>query len=64
MSNTAKPMSLMAACRDFFGLKQNQTSVQFGQEYKALTQEDREEIKTGLEKMGYNIQLAPGAVSV
>lgn len=54
----AKAMTLMQACRDYFGLKQGQTSLQFGQEYKQLTTEDRQEMKTILEEQGYIIVLA------
>lgn len=50
-----KKMTFMSACKDFFGLHPNQTGLQFGQEIKALTAEDRAEIKAGLEKMGYEI---------
>jgi hypothetical protein len=50
-----KGMTLMQACRDFFGLKPGQTGLQFGQEYKALSDSDRNEIKAGLEAKGYEI---------
>lgn len=50
-----KKMTFMAACKDFFGLHQGQTSLQFGQEIKALTAEDRAEIRAGLEQNGYEI---------
>lgn len=49
------PMTFMAACRDFFGLKEGQTALQFGQEIKALTEQDRKEIREGLEQNGYTI---------
>ena len=45
----------MSACRDFFGLHPGETALQFGQEIKQLTTEDRAEIKEGLEKLGYEI---------
>ena len=41
--------TFMAAARDFFGLKPGQTPIQFGQEIKALTPKDREDLKPGLE---------------
>jgi len=41
--------TFMAACREYFGLKPNQTPLQFGQEIKALTPKDREDLKPGLE---------------
>jgi len=48
-------MTFMQACRDFFGLKEGQTALDFGREVKALNTEDRVEIKLGLEKQGYEI---------
>jgi hypothetical protein len=53
---TSKELSFMAACRDFFGLKEGQTALQFGQEIKQLTADDRKEIAAGLTAMGYKIQ--------
>ena len=50
-----KKMTFMAACRDFFGLKEGQTAMEFGKELKELTEADRAEIKTGLGKLGYEI---------
>lgn len=41
--------SFMSACKNFFGLKHGQkTPLQFGQEVKALTPEDRADMKHGL----------------
>ena len=48
-------MTFMAACKDFFGLREGQTSLEFGKEIKALTPEDRAEIVAGLETNGYKI---------
>lgn len=50
-----KKMTFMAACKDFFGLHPGQTGLQFGQEIKALTADDRAEITKGLEHSGYQI---------
>lgn len=50
-----KKMTFMSACIDFFGLKDGQTKLQFGQEVKQLTEKDRAEIKAGLEQNGYEI---------
>lgn len=47
-----KEMTFMQACKDFFGLKENQRPMEFAQEIKALTEDDRKEIKEGLEKTG------------
>jgi hypothetical protein len=55
-----KKLTFMAACRDFFGLKEGQTAMDFGKELKALTEKDRAEIKDGLTKLGYEIIAAPG----
>lgn len=50
-----KEMTFMAACKDFFGLKEGQTAVQFLQETKQLSPTDREEIRAGLKANGYII---------
>lgn len=50
-----KKLTFMGACKDFFGLKEGQTALQFGQEIKALTEDDKKEIKAGLEANGYEI---------
>lgn len=55
-----KKMTFMASCRDFFGLKEGQTAMEFGKELKELTDKDRSEIKEGLQKLGYEIIAAPG----
>jgi hypothetical protein len=55
-----KKLTFMAACRDFFGLKDGQTAMEFGKELKQLTDKDREEIKAGLAAIGYEIIAAPG----
>jgi hypothetical protein len=55
-----KKLTFMSACRDYFGLKPDQSPVQFGKEIKELTEADRAEIKAGLEKLGYEIIAAPG----
>lgn len=50
-----KKMTFMSACKDYFGLKTGQTPVEFGREIKALTEDDRAEIRKGLEQNGYEI---------
>lgn len=53
----ANQISFMAACKQFFGLLPGQTSLEFGQEVKKLTQEDRDEMRPQLEKiLGVEIQ--------
>ena len=54
-----KEMTLLAACKDFFGLKDGQLALDFGKEYKLLTDADKKEISAGLEKNGYKILAAP-----
>lgn len=58
-----KKLTFMSACRDFFGLKDGQTAMEFGKELKALTEQDRAEIKDGLQRLGYEIVAAPGVTS-
>lgn len=53
-----KKLTFMAACRDFFGLKEGQSAMDFGKELKELNDADRAEIKAGLEKIGYEIVAA------
>lgn len=50
------PMSFLAACREYFGMKSGQAPVDFLKELKALSEADRAEIKKGLEANGYMIQ--------
>jgi len=44
-------ISFMSACKEFFGVREDQTLPQFGQEVKALTPDDRKEMAPGLSKM-------------
>jgi hypothetical protein len=53
-----KKLTFMGACRDFFGLKEGQSAMDFGKELKQLTDADRAEIKAGLEQNGYEILAA------
>lgn len=48
-------MTFMQACKDFFGLREGTTNMDFAKEVKALTPADREEITAGLVKHGYEI---------
>ena len=50
-----QPTSLVAACKDFFGFLPGQGLGAFSEEYKKLTEQDKEEIREGLIKNGYNI---------
>ena len=42
--------TFMTAAREFFGVLPGQTNLQFGQEVKKLTEQDRAELTPGLEK--------------
>lgn len=41
MTENLKPMTFVAACRNFFGLKQGQTLQEFAAEIRALTPGDK-----------------------
>jgi cupin superfamily acireductone dioxygenase involved in methionine salvage len=49
-------ISLPAAAKHFFGLKEGQALMDFHKEWKALTEQDKRDIKEGLQKEGYNIE--------
>lgn len=48
-------VTMINACKDFFGLKPDQTGMQFGSEFLKLNNEDRKEIAQGLIAQGYQI---------
>lgn len=54
-TNELKFSSPITAALHFFGLKDGQTNLQFGLEWKKLTDEDKAEIVAGLTKLGYLI---------
>lgn len=49
-------MSLVSACKHYFGMKPDQTLSDFSAEFKALTEADKAEIKEYLTKEGYKIK--------
>lgn len=53
-----KPTSYIAAMKHFFGFKPEQTLMQFNDELKTLSPEDREFFKSGLRSNGYEIPAA------
>ena len=55
-------MSFMSACRNFFGVKEGQSNLEFGKEVKMLTKADRKDITDGLEMNGYKIMPAETGV--
>lgn len=55
-ANSNAPMSLTAAMNAHFGKKPGQNLAGFRDELKALTPQDKAEIKDGLVKLGYNIR--------
>jgi hypothetical protein len=63
MAMELKKLTFMAACRDFFGVREGQTAMDFGKELKELPPQDRAEIKEGLTKLGYEIIAAPGVTA-
>ena len=50
------PMSFLAACREYFGMKADEKPVEFLKEIKDLSETDRAEIMKGLVANGYQIQ--------
>ncbi len=51
-------VSFMQACREFFGMKDGQTALDFGREVHALSPKDRIEIAQGLRAIGFDIDKA------
>jgi hypothetical protein len=49
-------ISLSVAMKDFFGLQPGQKVMDFAQELKALTPEDKAEIRAEFEKLGIKIK--------
>ena len=52
-----KPMSLVVACKHFFGFKPGQTLKEFNDEVKTLSIPDREYFRHGLVANGYPVFL-------
>lgn len=50
------PVTLIGACKDFFGTQPGQTLAEFRDEIKALTDKDREDIKQWLAAEGYTFK--------
>ena len=46
----------MAAMKQFFGLKEGQSAMQFGQEIKELSYEERMDFYYGLQKQGIDCE--------
>jgi len=55
MNTATTYQGIMTAALSFFGQKEGQSKMEFAQEYKKLTEADRQEIKQGLEANGYKI---------
>jgi hypothetical protein len=51
-----KPLGLIAACKEFFGFLPGQTLITFRDEFSKLSPTDKEEIRAGLIKLGYNVK--------
>lgn len=50
-----KQMTFITAMKDYFGMHPNQTAMEFMQEIKALTPQDRDWFKANLPSVGYEI---------
>lgn len=48
-----KEMGFIAACKEFFGFLPGQTLMTFREEVQKLTEQDRKEIRAGLEQNGF-----------
>lgn len=51
-----EPVTLVVAMKDFFSFLPGTGVGHFAAECKALTPQDKEEIKAGLTKLGYSIK--------
>ncbi len=54
-----KSFTLISACRDFFGLLPGQTMLDFGKEYRKLSEQDKREFRAELTAIGYAIVDSP-----
>lgn len=50
-----KKLSLVAATKDYFGMRPGQTAMDFLKEWKQLTDEDKAFLKAHLNRAGYEI---------
>ena len=50
-----KQMTFLSAMREYFGMKPNQTAMEFMQEIKALSAAERDWFKSHLATVGYEI---------
>jgi hypothetical protein len=53
-----RKMGLMGAIKDYFGFLPGEDLKGFAVEVKKLTEADRAEFKTALEKLGYEIEIS------
>ncbi len=51
-----KAMSFAAAVKDYFGFRPGENLSDFMKELKELNEKDREDLKSGLESVGYEIK--------
>lgn len=56
----AKRLSFVVALKQYMGLKEGQTPTQFMQEYKELTQKDRNELYDALKAGGVDCEPPTG----
>jgi hypothetical protein len=55
MENEMQKVSFAVACKQYFGMKPNQTLGEFSQELKQLTDKDKEDFKRWFPSVGYEI---------
>ena len=50
------PVGLIALCKEFFGFRPGQSLMEFRDEYKALSEKDKNDLKKAFEEMGYIVK--------
>lgn len=50
------PVGLISLCKEFFGFKEGQTLMEFRDEFKKLSEEDKADLKKSFEAQGYVIK--------
>lgn len=63
ITSKPKPNTFMAAMKDFFGLRPGQTLMEFRDEIKELSADDRAYFATGLRANGYPIPTETAAAA-
>jgi hypothetical protein len=50
------PQGLIALCKEFFGFKPGQTLMEFRDEFKALSPEDKDDLRKSFEAAGFKVK--------